>query len=192
MDRKKVFRKFPEIRTRRLVLREPTMKDAAWYLEHFSRPEIIRGQGYPAPKDIDAAREELGTYLVNLWKERMGFRWVITLKGEGRPIGSLGFYKWSPTADYQAEMGYDLDKEYWDLGIMTEAMGAVIDFGFRRMRLNRIEVFIMPRNKRSIRLVKRLGFKKEGVLRQRSFDEFGDYTDDVLFSMIRTDWKAKK
>ena len=192
MNRRTVFRRFPEMRTRRLVLREPTMNDAAWYLEHFSRSEIVRGQGCPAPKNIDAARGELREYLVDLYKKRMGFRWVITLKGHGKPIGSVGFYKWSPSAGYQAEMGYDLDKEYWGQGIMTEAMEAVIDFGFRKMKLNRVEVFIMPRNKRSIGLVKRLGFKKEGVLRQRSFDEFGHLTDDALFSLLSHEWLRRQ
>jgi ribosomal-protein-alanine N-acetyltransferase len=53
---------------------------------------------------------------------------------------------------------------------MTEAMNAVIDFGFENMKLNRIEVFIMPRNKRSIKMIKSLGFKREGLLRQRYFE----------------------
>jgi ribosomal-protein-alanine N-acetyltransferase len=192
MNRKTAFRKFPEIRTKRLLLRQPSMKDAEWYLEHFSRPEVVWGGGDPAPRNIGAAREELRKYMVDLYRKRLGFRWIITLKGEGRPIGSLGFYKWAPSAGYQAEMGYDLVKEHWGKGIMTEAMKAVIDFGFEKMELHRIEVFIMPRNKRSIKLVKNLGFKREGLLRERYFDEFGHYTDDVLFSMLRTDWKEKR
>ena len=191
MDRVAEFRKFPEIRTKRLVLREPTMKDAKWYLEHFSRPEIVRGQGFPAPKNIGVARSELRQYMVDLYRKRMGFRWIILLKDGNTPVGSVGFYKWSPSADHQAEMGYDLDREYWGRGIMSEAMKAVIDFGFKRMKLNRVEVFIMPRNRRSIRLVKSLGFKKEGVLRQRSFDEFGDYSDDALFSLLRSEWASR-
>lgn len=190
MNRKTAFRKFPEIRTRRLVLRQPTMKDIDWYFDHFSRPEVVWGGGDPAPKDLAAARGELRKYMVDLYRERVGFRWIITLKGERRPIGSLGFYRWLPSAAHQAEMGYDLAKEYWGRGIMTEAMNAVIDFGFERMGLNRIEVFIMPRNKRSIRMIKRLGFRKEGLLRQRYFDEFGEFTDDALFSMLRSDWEA--
>ncbi|MCJ7488536.1 MAG: GNAT family N-acetyltransferase [Thermoplasmata archaeon] len=194
MNRKTAFRKFPEIRTKRLLLRQPSMKDAEWYLEHFSTPEVVWGGGEQGPKDIEAAREELRSDMIDLYRERIGFRWIITIKGEGRPIGSLGFYKWSPSAEWshQAEMGYDLAREHWGKGIMTEAMKAVIDFGFEKMELNRIEVFIMPRNKRSIKLVKNLGFKREGLLRQRYFDEFGNYTDDVLFSMLRTDWKEKR
>jgi len=139
-----------------------------------------------------AARKEFKEFLIDLYRKRRGFRWIITLKGDDRPIGTLGFYKWAPSASYQAEMGYDLAKEHWGKGIMTEAMQAVVDFGFKKMELNRIEVYIMPRNKRSIKLVRNLGFKREGLLRQRYFDEFGNYADDVLLSMLRSDWKSKR
>ncbi|UCE90877.1 MAG: GNAT family N-acetyltransferase [Methanobacteriota archaeon] len=189
MNRKKAFSKFPEMRTKRLILRKPTMKDAEWYFEYFSTPEIVWGGGEPGPKNMEAAREELRRYMIDLYQRRRGFRWIITLKGESQPIGTLGFYKWVPSAGYQAEMGYDLAREYWGRGIMTEAMKAVIDFGFERMELNRIEIYIMPRNKRSIKMIRNLGFKREGLLRQRYFDEFGNFADDVLFSMLRSDWE---
>jgi len=191
MNRRTAFSKFPELSTKRLILRKPTMKDVEWYFEYFSRPEMVWGGGMPGPKDMNAARKELRTYLIDLYRERRGFRWIITLKGDIEPIGTLGFYKWAPSAAYQAEMGYDLAKEHWGKGIMTEAMKAVIDFGFEKMELNRIEVYIMPRNKRSIKMIKNIGFKREGLLRQRYFDEFGNFTDDILFSMLRSDWKAK-
>jgi ribosomal-protein-alanine N-acetyltransferase len=141
---------------------------------------------------MNVAREQVREFMVDLYRKRRGFRWIITLKGDGQPIGTLGFYKWVPSASYQAEMGYDLAKEYWDKGIMAEAMKGVIDFGFEKMELNRLEVFIMPRNKRSIKLIKMLGFKREGLLRQRYFDEFGNYTDDILFSMLRSEWKEMR
>lgn len=191
MNRKDAFREFPEIRTKRLMLRQPTMRDVGWYFEYFSRPEMVWGGGEPGPKNMRVARDELRKYLVDLYRKRRGFRWVITLKGEGEPIGTLGYYKWLPTASYQAEMGYDLAKEHWGNGIMTEAMEAVIDFGFEEMGLNRIEVYVMPRNKRSVRLMKRLGFTREGLLRQRYFDEFGNFADDILFSMLRSDWNER-
>ena len=190
MNRKEAFRRFPELRTRRLVLRQPTMKDVEWYYEYFSRPELVWGGGEPGPKDMKAAREEFKKHLIDLYRQRRGFRWIITLKGDDRPIGTLGYYKWAPSAAYQAEMGYDLAKEHWGGGIMTEAMNAVMDFGFRKMKLNRIEVYIMPRNKRSIKMIKRLGFKREGLLRQRYFDEHGNFADDILFSMLRSDWEG--
>ncbi len=192
MNRRTTFREFPEIRTKRLILRQPTMKDVRWYYEYFSRPEIVWGGGEPGPRDMKAARRQFSEYLVDIYRKRRGFRWIITLKGEGRPIGTLGYYKWSPAAGYQAEMGYDLAKEYWGRGIMSEAMNAVIDFGFEKMGLNRIEVFIMPRNKRSIRMIKHLGFRREGLLRQRYFDEFGNFADDILFAMLKDDWNGMR
>lgn len=188
MNRRIAFKIFPEIRTKRLILRQPTMKDAEWYFEYFSRPEIVWGGGEPGPKNMKAAREEFKYHLMDLYRERRGFRWIVTRKGDGRPIGTLGYYKWAPSVAYQAEMGYDLAKEHWGQGIMTEAMRSVVDFGFEKMGLNRIEVYIMPRNKRSIRMIKGLGFKREGLLRERYFDEHGNYADDVLFSMLRREW----
>ena len=189
MNRRTAFSKFPEIKTKRLLLRQPTMKDVGWYFEYFSRPEMVWGGGELGPKNLSVAREEFRKYLIGIYRKRHGFRWIVTLRGEDEPIGTLGFYKWLPSASYQAEMGYDLAKEYWGQGIMTEAMRAVVSFGFERMELNRIEVYIMPRNKRSIRMIRNLGFKREGLLRQRYFDEFGNFADDVLYSMLRSDWE---
>jgi ribosomal-protein-alanine N-acetyltransferase len=190
VDRFKAFDRFPELTTKRLVLREVTSDDAAWYHEHFSRPEMIHGQGAPPPDGIKGAREELQTYFTDLFENRNGFRWGITLKGNNGIIGSIGFYKWVKPSGHQAEMGYDLDPEFWGKGIMTEAMMSVVDFGFRKMGLNRIEVLIMPRNRRSENLVRKLGFECEGILRQHSFDENGDFCDDVLYSILRSDWMA--
>lgn len=188
MNRSQTFKRFPRLETNRLVLREITMADAEWYLEHFSIKEIIRGQGYPAPKGMKGAREELQLYFVDLFKNRNGFRWGIELKGEESLIGSCGYYKWLKPDGRQAEIGYDLDRPYWGQGIMTEALTAIIDFGFQKMKLNRIELLAMPRNKRSIGLAGKLGFKKEGVLREYSFDEKMRPADDVIFSMLRRDW----
>lgn len=188
MDRQKAFKRFPRLETDRLILREITMDDLAWYLAHFSREEIVHGQGFPAPKGLKEAREELQLYFVDLFKERNGFRWGIEPKGESKLVGSCGYYKWLKPDGRQAEIGYDLDREYWGRGIMTEALTAIVDFGFQKMKLNRIELLAMPWNQRSLGLAGRLGFVKEGVLREHGFDEKKRPTDDVLLSLLRSDW----
>jgi ribosomal-protein-alanine N-acetyltransferase len=192
MNRSRTFKKFPRLETERLILREVTIDDAEWYLEHFSRKEIVQGQGFPAPKGINGAREELQLYFVDLFENRNGFRWGIEEKGEEGLIGSCGYYKWLKPDGRQAEIGYDLDPPYWGHGIMTEALTAIIDFGFQRMKLNRIELLVMPRNKRSIGLANKLGFKKEGVLREHGFDEKMQPADDVIFSMLLRDWVKRR
>jgi ribosomal-protein-alanine N-acetyltransferase len=188
MNRSLRFRKFPDLETNRLVLREVTIADTEWYLEHFSRKEIVQGQGFPAPKGMKEARKELQLYFVDLFRKGNGFRWGIERKGEQGLIGSCGYYKWLKPEGRQAEIGYDLDRPYWGQGIMTEALTAIIDFGFRKMDLNRIELLVMPRNERSKGLARKLGFKKEGILREHGFDEKMRPTDDVMFSLLRRDW----
>lgn len=189
MDRVKEFPEFPVIETERLELREITMDDVEWYFQHFSRKEVVEGQGFPAPENLEAAKDELKRYIVGVFRERTGFRWGITLKGSRSLIGSLGYYSWVQPTGHMAEMGYDLQADHWGKGIMSEAMNAVIDFGFQRMRLHRIEVLVMPRNLRSQKMIQKLGFVKEGVFRERGFDEKGEPVDDIMFSMLRSDWE---
>lgn len=187
-DRFDKFTSFPQLETERLLLREITLDDAEWYLAHFSADEIVYGQGYPAPKGMKEAKEQLQLYFIDLFRNRNGFRWGIELKGEGKLIGSCGFHRWLRPDGRQAEMGYDLDPRYWRRGIMNEAMTALIDFGFERMHLNRIEITIMPRNNASISLARKLGFKEEGILREHGLDENMMVVDDMIFSLLRREW----
>jgi len=182
-------KRFPVLRTKRLVLREVTLKDAPWYFEHFNRWEMVDGQGCPGPKDLSAARKELRMYFSDNFRKGTGIRWGITLRGSDELIGSAGVYKLVQKTR-QAETGYDLDPEYWRRGIMTEAMTAIIDYVFDSLKVNRIEALISTRNKNSVRLARRLGFRKEGTLREHDFYN-GKFGDDFLFALLRKDWGAR-
>jgi len=182
--------RFPVLKTRRLVLRQVTMRSAPWYFEHFNTKEIIEGQDHGGPRDLSEARAELKLYFMDNFRRRSGIRWGITLRDDDKFIGSAGFYKWIQPERYQAEMGYDLDPAFWGKGIMTEALSAIIQYGFDQMGLHRIEVLISHQNKRSQKLIRRLGFKREGVLRDHYFVE-GRFSDDVIFSLLKEEWKAR-
>lgn len=182
-------RRFPVLRTRRLVLREVTAKDVLWYFKHFNIWEIADGQEYPGPKDMKTARRELKRYFIDNFRDGTGIRWGITLKGSDELIGSAGLYKWTKKTS-QVETGYDLDPKCTGQGIMTEAMTAIIQYAFDVMKVNRIEALVSPRNKRSLRLVRRLGFRKEGTLREHDF--YNDkFTDDFLFALLKRDWRPR-
>ena len=73
---------------------------------------------------------------------------------------------------------------------MKEALDRIIRFGFEEMGLNRIQVTIMSTNPASIALIQKVGFKREGVLREYSRFE-GKYTDEHVFSMLRGEWPGK-
>ena len=191
---------FPKLTTERLLLRQVTLGDAEWYLEHFSVPEIVWGQGCAPPEGIEAAREQTTRYFVESFEQRRGMRWGLVLKEDlahagapdaGAPlIGSAGFYDWDAEVR-SAEFGYDLRPEYWGRGLMAEALTAILDFAFGSLGLNRAQVLLMPRNLRSRRLVERLGFTKEGALREHDFDERGELCDDVVFSLLAREWRAR-
>ena len=181
-------RRFPRLTTDRLVLREMTLDDVEWYLEHFSTPEVVEGSGFPAPVDIEAAKEELEQYILKPWSEGTGLRWGIELKDEPKLIGSAGFYKWEADPHRKAEIGYDLNPVHWGKGIMREALEAIIDYGFVEMNLNRISLLVISSNERSLRLAHRLGFVQECVMRENAFFN-GRFIDDVMFSLLRSEWR---
>jgi len=163
-----------------------TLYDTEFYFRHFNNEKIVEGCCFPGPKSLEAAKEELERFCIKPFKEDRGVRWGIVMKGDDKLIGTCGYYDWIKTTR-RAEIGYDLDPAYWGQGIMTEALRAVLKYGFEEMKLNRIQATIDSKNIRSMRLARRLGFKKEGVLRQRSFFN-GQFRDDVCLSLLKEEW----
>jgi len=177
---------FPVLETERLFLQELTLDDAPFYLTHFSDPDIVELTGFDAPKDLEAAKGELLEYCIDLFRGGRGIRWGIALKSTGGLIGTCGYYMWEQAAR-KARIGYDLARDHRRKGIMSEALRAMIDHGFAAMELNRIEVLIDPRNEASLRLVEKLGFTREGLLRESTFFR-GRFLDDVCCSLLRREW----
>lgn len=83
-------------------------------------------------------------------------------------------------------MGYDLSRRLWGRGLAAEAMSAVLDFGFGRMPLNRVEAHTNAENIASVRMLRRLGFRWEGAFREYFFDD-GGWHDVALFAQLRAE-----
>jgi len=182
--------RFPALETERLILRGLTLDDVEFYYRHFNNEKVIEGCCFPGPKSLEAAREELERYCIAPFKEGKGIRLGIVRKGSDRLIGTCGFYNWSKTS-CRAEIGYDLDPTHWGQGIMTEALRAVLEYGFGKMRLNRVQAIIDSENTKSLRLVHRLGFRKEGLLRQNSYFN-GRFRDDICLSLLQSEWSRER
>ncbi|XZF14798.1 GNAT family N-acetyltransferase [Chitinophagaceae bacterium MMS25-I14] len=111
----------------------------------------------------------------------------IRTAGTNEMLGWCGFHTWY-TQHERAEIGYALRHEqHMGKGIMTEALNAIVRYGFEVMNLNRIEAFIGPGNTASVKLVKQAGFKKEGLLREHYFKN-GRHEDSVVFSLLKGEW----
>ncbi len=152
---------FDALESERVVLRLLTLADSAAVFRHFSDPDVARFVDIPeGMDDIHCAEEVIRYHLADT-----GCRWGIFSRATGRLIGTCGFHCWRTGENPCAEIGYDLEKRCWGKGIMREALSVVIDYGFRRMGLARIEASFDPANLRSKGLLRRLGFEKEKELR---------------------------
>jgi ribosomal-protein-serine acetyltransferase len=101
-------------------------------------------------------------------------------------IGRLGLYN-IDLANKSASIGYWLDKEWRGKGIITRCCKAVIAEGFTHLQLNRIEIRAATANYKSQAIPERLGFKKEGIIRQGEFVN-NDFVDLYVYSLLKEEW----
>jgi ribosomal-protein-alanine N-acetyltransferase len=182
------FGEFPELETKRLVLRRMTLADAGFYLIHFSDPDIVELTAFDAPENIERATQELLEFCIKPFEENKGIRWGIVLKDEAELIGTIGYHQWVKASGHHIRVGYDLAATYRRRGIMTEALEAVLRYGFETMRLNKVEALTDLRNVASIRLLEKLGFHQDGVLRENMYFH-GRFIDEAVFSQLASEWR---
>jgi ribosomal-protein-alanine N-acetyltransferase len=103
-------------------------------------------------------------------------------------VGSFAFHNWYPM-HRRSEIGYAVSAaEHKNKGFMKEAFPHMINYGFERMDLNRIEAFIHPENGPSRRLVEGVGFQREGLLKEHYFND-GKMGDSIVYGMLRDDYR---
>ncbi len=130
--------------------------------------------------------QKLLDWFQNRFKDGLGIRWGIALKGKLNIIGTIGFNNY--TRKHRANIGYDLQFAYWSKGYMTEALKAVLGFGFNELSINRIEAEVMQGNITSEKLLEKLNFKREGILRQwMLWNE--RYYDMTMYSLLKAEYK---
>ena len=170
-----------QIATERLNLRPITPDDIDFIFELFRRSETNKYSEYPDLKTRDEAAEMYENYLKPDFDDH--FRVIIEKKDTGIPMGTIGLYKYSENHK-RAEIGYDLLKEYWGNGYISEAVRAITNFGFNDLGLVRVEATVDPENTRSIHVLKRTGFKHEGTLKKKYYYK-GAYHDELVFGLIK-------
>ena len=179
-------RAYPRLETERLILMSLRMEDADFIFREWGSPVVTH---YMRDEEPLRSREEAEEWLRPLQtpEEMPTFKWWgIESKRDHELIGTCGFCRRSKQHHW-AEMGYDLWPDYWGQGLMPEALRALLGYGFEVMELNRVEATTHTENQRSMRVLEKLGFQREGVLREYYCRE-GMYNDQVLFSLLRREW----
>lgn len=173
---------FPTLETERLILRQLAATDAQDSFLFLSDEETMRYYD-PAPMtQIEQAEKSIERHR-RRFAQHEALRWGIILKGENRVIGNCG-YSWD-VDNRNAALSYILSKHYWNKGIMTEALTAIIQFGFEHIHLHRIEAQVAYPNLASARLLEKLGFQEEGRLRDRQYAN-GQFVDEIMFALINS------
>jgi ribosomal-protein-alanine N-acetyltransferase len=178
-----IFQSFPQLETKRLVLRRLQGTDSDALYSILGDEEVTRYYDDATFTQVSQANEQIEAW-ENGFLHRRCIRWGITRKEDGVLIGTCGYYGIHPW-HLRASIGYELGRQFWRQGLMTEALNAIIDLGFKAMNLNRIDALVMPDNIASIRLLEKIGFKNEGLLRE--YENWGDkgFTDLYILSLLR-------
>lgn len=176
---------FPLLKTDRLLLRQLAPADAEAVFQIFSDGEVTRYYDIDAFSGLEQA-QRLIARLNERFEHGEGIRWGIVQKATGQFIGTCGYNGWVRTS-YRASIGYDLARSAWGQGFMTEALQAVLRYGFDTMALNRVEALVIPGNIQSMRVLEKLGFQAEGIRRGYGYwkDRFWDL---YCLSLLRSDW----
>lgn len=153
------------IETDRLLLRRAVMEDAeAMHRNWTSDAEVTKYLTWPAHASVDVTRGFI-QYLLNSYEDPKNYGWVIQMKGEAEPIGMISVVDVKEEAD-SVHIGYCLSRSRWGQGIMTEALGAVIDFAFNTLGAQRVDSRHDPRNPASGAVMRKCGMVYEGTLRR--------------------------
>ncbi|HZG16421.1 MAG TPA: GNAT family protein [Candidatus Bathyarchaeia archaeon] len=173
------------ITTERLQLKPIHVEDAKGLYAIWSDSKVTRHMNIAAFTDVKQA-EEMIALLQELGQEGKACRWTIQLKPNDLIIGSCGF-NYLDFENERAEIGYELGYPYWGYGYITEALHALLAFGFQELGLNRIEAKVEPENTNSVKVLKKLRFVEEGLLRQYEKSK-GVLVDLHMFSLLRSEW----
>lgn len=179
---------FPQLHGKRVRLRGPRADDADGLFALFADPDVMRYWSRP-PMTARSEAEGLIAEIEESFTQRTMLNWMLTLRSDDTVIGTCTLFRFEPR-HRRAEVGYALRSDHWGRGLAAEAATLALDWAFRTLGLHRVEADINPRNHGSRKMLERLGFVSEGVLRQRYF--IGDEVSDTeLFGLLAGDWKSR-
>ena len=172
---------FPEIKTQRFLLRKIQDSDINEIYFLRSDSEVMKYIDKVPAKSLDDARDFISR-VNELEKNNEGINWAITIKGDLKLIGIISIWR-IVHEHHRGEVGYVLHPDYWRQGIMQEAMTAVLDYGFRKLKLHSIEANVNPANTYSIKLLERNKFIREAYFKENYFFE-NKFLDTAIYSRL--------
>ncbi|MDZ8087664.1 MAG: GNAT family N-acetyltransferase [Nostoc sp. DedQUE12b] len=176
------------LETHRLLMRDLIEADWQAVFTYQSDPLYLRYSYWTQRTQKDVC--EFLQMFIEQQKEqpRTKFQLAIVLKEENRLIGNCGIRVNDPEMR-EANIGYELNTQYWGQGYATEAAQAILKFGFEELRMHRIWSWCVSENVASVRVLEKIGMRREGHLREKELIK-GKWYDNFLYALLEHEWKA--
>lgn len=174
------FQPFPILKTKRLVLREPTMNDVLSFFEMRNNEKVRKF--LDRPKETYKEVENKMSGIIEDIKKGENILWILCTFEDSNMMGSTGFWNFDKK-NHRVEIGYSLSPEYWNQGYISEANGVIIQYAFEKMKVHSIQANINPNNIASKRVLEKMGFRQEAHFTENYYCE-GTFTDSVIFSLL--------
>ncbi|MEK3797028.1 GNAT family protein [Peribacillus sp. FSL H8-0477] len=185
MKVKDIYGELQTLSTDRLLLRKFAIGDAEDMFEYASEPDVSRFVPWESHNTIKDTYEFLNL-IDKQYQEGKIAPWAIEFKQTKKVIGTIDFVAWFPI-NFRAELGFILSKDHWGDRIILAAAAKVKEFGFNKMKLNRIKAPCMVENSQSQRVLQKIGMKLEGVSREKYFIK-GKFRDIAMYSILRNEY----
>ena len=177
------FDPFPNLITEKLSLRLLTPRDTDELFKLRSDERVNRFLTRHPSRTI----EDAGVFINKInrsIRNNESIYWAITLKSDNKLIGTICLWNIQPD-NYRAEIGYELNPDFWGKGIMKEAIPKVIQYGFETLKLHSLEADLDPGNSQSVKLLEKNGFIREGHFKESTFFN-GKFSDRSVYSLLNT------
>jgi RimJ/RimL family protein N-acetyltransferase len=187
MTRKPKPPPWPPARTPRLLLREFRETDFEDVHAYGADPEVSRFMVW-GPNTLEDSRAFLDRTLANqAASPRTSFNAAVEFVEEARVIGAIEL-RIKSEPDRTAELGYTFGRAYWGRGLGVEAARAMLGHAFEAWRLHRVIAACDVRNRRSWRVMEKLGMRREASFRKDALVR-GRWRDSYLYALLAREWR---
>lgn len=183
------FTPFPVLETERFMLIQITQAHQDDLYELLSNPNVAEFDYFYPVESMEKVMKFIARYESER-ESQSEITWGILMKDSHELIGTCCLGNFDEDAR-RAEIGYALKESHWGKGVATEVVGKVTQYGFKTIGLNRIEATITPGNDASVRVLEKIGYQREGLVRERDFLK-GQLVDGIIMGILAKDLSTCK
>ncbi|MBD2518437.1 GNAT family N-acetyltransferase [Nostoc sp. FACHB-973] len=179
-----------KLETNRLLMREFVESDSQAVFAYQSNPLYLLYSHWTHRTENDVC--EFIQMFITQQKEqpRTKFQLAVVLKEENRLIGNCGI-RINDSKLGEANIGYELNPEYWRQGYATEAAQAILKFGFEELKMHRIWSWCIAENIASFKVLEKIGMRREGHMQEKELIK-GKWYDSFIYAILETEWKISQ